>query len=106
MHTSQADILLWCQCALHEDWLDCFPLPLSRLRTWFLRHVDKMPEKKVPNIIDGRPLWTIGRLVEISRVCRRLKVEGFRLGENGAITDLFGKNDLRFLRERVQQAAE
>ena len=31
MHSSEAEILLWCQCSLNEDWLDCFPYPFSRL---------------------------------------------------------------------------
>jgi hypothetical protein len=99
MYTSQADILLWCQCALHEDRLDCFPYPFQPLRRWVAHHADELPERKVPNIIDGRPLWSIGRLARISTVCRELKTEGFRVNDEGLISDLYGAPLLRFLRE-------
>lgn len=100
MHTSQADILLWCQCSLHENWLDCFPFPFSRLRTWFMRHIDTLPERRVENKIDGRALWTIGRLAPISNLCRELKTEGFRVNDAGLFTDLWGEPLLRFLQEK------
>ena len=102
MYTSQADILLFCQCALHEDRLDCYPMPFRRLRVWFARHADELPERKVENVIDGRPLWTIGRLAPISSVCRELKVEGFRVNDEGLISDLWGEPLLHFMKERVQ----
>ena len=101
MHTSQADVLLWCQCALHEDWLDCYPFPFSRLRGWFIKNVDVLPERRVQNIINGRALWTIGRLAPISRVCRELKTEGFRVNAEGLVTDLWGEPLLGFLKQSV-----
>jgi len=100
MHTSQADILLWCQCSLQEDALDCWPLPFSRLNTWFMRNILQLPERRVENIINGQPLWTIGRLAPILRVCRDLKIEGFRVNAGGLVTDLWGEPLLRFLQER------
>lgn len=100
MHTSQADILLWCQCSLDEDSLDCFPFPFSPLRTWFMRHVDELPERRVENKINGRALWTIGRLAPINKLCRELKTEGFRVNAAGLFTDLWGEPLLRFLQER------
>lgn len=102
MHTSDANILLFCQCGAHEERLDCFPLPFSRLRTWFIRNVDRLPERKVTNRIDGRALWTIGRLAPISTVCRDLRVEGFRVNTDGVISDLYGKPILRFIREAAE----
>jgi hypothetical protein len=95
--TSQAEILLWCQCSQREDVLRCWPLPFSPLRTWYMRNVLSLPERRVENRIDGRALWTIGRLASIDRVCRDLKIEGFRVTAEGLVTDLFGKPILGFL---------
>jgi hypothetical protein len=100
MHTCEADILLWCQCGLREDWLDCYPFPMSRLRTWFFRHIDGLPEREVENVIDGHALWSVGRLAPISSVCRELKVAGFRVKDQGLVTDLYGEPILQFLKER------
>jgi hypothetical protein len=99
MHTSAADVLLWCQCGVKEERLDCFPFPFSRLRAWFIRNVDRLPERRVANVIDGRALWSIGRLAPISTVCRDLRVEGFRVTDRGLISDLYGAPILRFLRQ-------
>lgn len=97
MHTSDAEILLFCQCGPKEERLDCFPLPFSRLRTWFIRNIDRLPERKVTNVIDGRALWSIGRLAPITKVCRELHVEGFRISDKGLISDLYGEPILGFL---------
>jgi hypothetical protein len=99
MHTSQADILLWCQCSLCEDRLDCWPFSFSRLRTWFIRHVDQMREVEVPNVIDGRALRTRGRLASITTVCRETKTEGFRITAQGLVSDLYGEPILDFMQD-------
>jgi hypothetical protein len=95
--TSSADVLLWCQCAKNEDSLNCWPFPFNRLRQWTRLHYHELPERSVPNIIDSRALWTLGRLAPIEAICRDLKVEGFRVDETGLIRDLWGKPILGFL---------
>jgi hypothetical protein len=97
MTTSQADILLFCQCAQFEDFLDCFPLPFKRLRAWVNEHLPTLEVRHVPNPISGRLLWTEGVLAPITKICRDLKVDGFRVNKQGLITDLFGKPVLGFL---------
>jgi hypothetical protein len=95
--TSSADILLYCQCAFDERSLDCFPLPLRRLRKWCGRHWAEMKKSAVENPIGGRLLWTRGKLAPISKVCRDLRVEGFRVDEGGLISDIWGKPLLPFM---------
>lgn len=99
MNTSQADILLWCQCALLEDALDCFPFSFSRLRTWFIRNVNQLREVEVPNVIDGQALRTRGRLASITKVCRETRTEGFRVNESGLVSDLWGCPILDFMQK-------
>ena len=96
--TSLADILLYCQCSFDERSLDCFPLPLQRLRKWCAQHWEEMKKSTVDNPIDGRPLFTKGKLAPISKVCRALRVDGFRVDEDGVICDLWGKPLLSFMR--------
>jgi hypothetical protein len=50
----------------------------------------------IENVIDGRPLWTRCLKTPIGKVCRDLKVEGFRVDLGGLISDLDGKPELRF----------
>jgi hypothetical protein len=54
-------------------------------------------------VIDGHELWTKGRLAPIDRVCRDLRVEGFRVDDEGLISDLWGKPLLRFMKGPVAQ---
>jgi hypothetical protein len=99
MITCQADFLLWCQCSLHEHVLKCWPLPMKRLRAWFFKNQASLPERSVRNPINGRDLWTIGRLASISKVCTELKVEGFYVTDTGLVCDLLGAPILRFMQE-------
>jgi hypothetical protein len=98
MSTSDADILLWCQCYPHEDRLDCFPIPFVRLKQWFQCYQHRFQERAVPNIIDGRALWTKGRLVPLEKICRRFEVEGFSVNAEGLIRDLWGEPILGWLK--------
>jgi hypothetical protein len=98
--TSKADILLWSQCSYDERSLWCFAFPLQRLRAWYRRRLREQPELKlcfVENRIDGRSLWTRGRLAPISQLCRALRTEAFHVDENGLISDLWGKPLLPFM---------
>lgn len=98
MRTSKADFLLWCQCSLDEQALDCWPFPFKRLQIWHQRHQHELPNRRVPNIIAGRELWTRGDLAPIKRVCNDLRVTGFRIDQCGLVTDLWGAPILHFLR--------
>jgi hypothetical protein len=96
MATSMADYLIWGQVSLRES-INCWPLPLPQLRDWARRHWRELDEREVPNPINGRNLWTVGRLASIQHVCRDLKIEGFRVDDTGLISDLWGKPLLRFM---------
>lgn len=99
MGTSKANILLWGQVAADENAVDCFPLPFGPLRDWTRRHWRELQQRYVRNTIDGRSLWTLGRLAPINKVCRDLKVEGFRVDEQGLVSTLWGRPLLPFMRE-------
>jgi hypothetical protein len=105
MTTSQADFLLWCQCSLNERSIDCWPFPFQQLRTWYRHNYQQLPQRRVENIINGRALWTQGRLAPIVKVCNDIHVEGFSVNENGLISDLFGTPILHFMRPHKGQAA-
>lgn len=100
MYTCEADVMLWCQCGVREERLDCFPLPFARLKTWFAKKDRDLRERKVPNVINGRALWSVGKLAPISTVTRELKVEGFRVTAEGLVSDLYGEPILGFLQGR------
>jgi hypothetical protein len=98
MTTCIADWLLYCFCSAREDRLDCYPFPMGKLRAWFFKHEKTLKESKVPNPINGRLLWTIGRLAPKTIVCRELRIEGFRVAQQGLVCDLFGKPHLDFMK--------
>jgi hypothetical protein len=102
MATSRADVLLWGQVSLKEDSVNCWAFPFARLKAWTRAHWDELPEREVPNVIDGFAHVTRGVLASINKVCRDLKVEGFRVDHTGLISDLFGKPLLRFMNETPQ----
>jgi hypothetical protein len=102
MATSTANVLLWGQVSLLEDSVNCWPLPFGPLRAWTKQHYFELPRRTVPNVINGRALWTTGRLAPIDRVCRDLKVDGFRVDLDGLVSTLWGKPLLRFMREAAE----
>jgi hypothetical protein len=107
--TCQADFLLYCQCSAREDFVDCYPLHMRQLQRWFARNESTLKEQRVPNPINGTNLWTVGKLAPKSRLCRELRVEGFRVNQSGLISDLFGTPILWFMEGKEpphQQAAE
>lgn len=103
LFTCQAEFLLYCFCSAREDKIDCYPFFLPRLRRWFFHHKDQLREQRVPNPINGRNLWSVGKLAPISKICRELKVEGFRIDAGGLICDLYGEPILGFLKEPARQ---
>jgi hypothetical protein len=98
MKTAKGEFLLWCQCSLKEQWMDCYPFPFDSLRAWTRRHYRELQVRRVENRIDGRALWTEGVLAPIGKLCRDLRVEGFRVDQDGLISDLWGKPLLNTLR--------
>jgi hypothetical protein len=99
MATSKADILLWGQVSLNEDSINCWPLPFAPLRKWMRAHFYELPERDVPNVINGCALRTRGRLAPIQKLCSDLKIEGFKVNDSGIIADLWGKPLLHFNRD-------
>jgi hypothetical protein len=99
MATSMADVLLWGQVSKDEHFVVCWPLPFNSLRAWTRQHWKDLPERRVENRINGYALWTIGRLAPIKPLCRDLRIEAFKVNDDGLICDLFGKPILAFLQE-------
>jgi hypothetical protein len=98
MATCEADVLLWSQCSLDEQMLDCFPLPFRRLQQWAREHYDELDDAKpVENIINGRAHWTLGKKAPICQVCRDLRVERFTVDKCGTVAELWGTPILTFL---------
>jgi hypothetical protein len=99
MHTSIADVLLWCQCSQNEDELKCFPFHFPRLQKWFFPQEADFPLRVVPNPLGGiRQNGTV-RLTPLWRMCRELNSEPFLVREGGLVVDLFGEPLLDFLRD-------
>lgn len=96
-HVSAADVLLWGQVSLQENFVDCWPISFPALRRWFVKHVDKLDERIVPNVISGVRHNTIGKLARISDLKSDLHLQQFSISGDGLICDLFGKPLLHFL---------
>ena len=95
---STAELILWAQASLDEKSANCWPIPLKPWRAWIHKHREQLEVTDIENIIDGRALWTQCLKTPIQRLCRDLKIEGFRVDEGGLVTeyDLLGKTELRF----------
>jgi hypothetical protein len=109
IYTCLGEFLLYGQVSAREDFIDCYPLPTRRLQTWFARNESMLKEQRVPNPINGFNLWTIGKLAPKTKLCRELRVEGFRVDQSGLVSNLYGTPILWFMQGEEcpsQQAAE
>jgi hypothetical protein len=93
---STADMVLWAQASLDQTSVNCWPLPLKRWRAWVHKHRAALVVTDIENMIGGRALWTRCLKTPIQKVCRDLRIEGFRVDVGGLQSSLWGKPELRF----------
>jgi hypothetical protein len=98
IRTGQCDILLYCFESKDHSALRCHPLPFRDVQAWYAERWPDLPEYKHPNPINGRNLWTRGRLAPIKIIGKDLKLVSFRVMEDGLVTELWGKPILDFMK--------
>jgi hypothetical protein len=98
MYTCQADFLIYGLVSLQEDLVDCYPFYMKHLREWFVRNEMGLEEQRVQNRINGRDLWSIGKLAALNRLCNELRVDRFTIREGRLVTDFWGTPILQFMR--------
>jgi hypothetical protein len=99
LHASNIEWLLYGQVSFHEDFVDCWPLPFEQLKQWARKHWRELAECFSENWLNGTPYYSVSRLAPKLRVCRDLRIEGFRI-QDGLIGDMYGKPLLRFMHQR------